>query len=133
MPESPPIYLALDLWLAMGLEGQDFDAYYERYGWADTWATLLNAVRTKYGRETCGEGQDGDVCVLRGPHIGPHMTVDDVGTSEPLPGHGWGLSFHAQQEWTFRKVIRGRPRLRSTGLAVQQNPWMRFRIIGRED
>lgn len=87
MPDTPPIYLALDLWQAMGMDSREFDAYYERNGWADTWANLLGDVREKYGRQVCGAENDGEVCVMLAPHIGPHMSAEDVGSFEPLPIH----------------------------------------------
>lgn len=83
----PPIYLALDLWQAMGLDSREFDAYYERNGWANTWPNLLGAVRTKFGRRAvCPYAvEDGEDCVLLMGHFGPHMGESDVGSSEPLP------------------------------------------------
>ena len=87
MDSTPPVYLAVDLWMAMGLEVGEFDAYYGRNGWADTWSNLLGAVREKYGRQVCGAENDGEVCVMLAPHIGPHMSAEDVGSFEPLPVH----------------------------------------------
>jgi hypothetical protein len=80
---TPPAYLALDLWVALGMDSNDFDAYYERNGWADTWANLLAAVRDK---PTCWEPVDpDDYCCLSEGHGGPHYGSRDVGLSEPLP------------------------------------------------
>lgn len=81
----PPVYLALDLWLAMGLEAGEFDAYYDRNGWADTWSNLLQGVRTRSGLQRCGVLVDGEPCVTIVDHIGPHIGASDVGSSEPLP------------------------------------------------
>ena len=80
---SPPVYLALDLWMALGLDADDFDAYYAQNGWADTWSTLLGVVR---GPKACGAEVDGGTCVLS-PHSesAPHYGADDVGASKPLP------------------------------------------------
>ena len=88
MSDAHPAYLALDLWMAIGLDSREFDGFYERNGWADTWSILLDAVRRTYGRQECGEEQDGEVCVLLAPHIGPHWSASDVGSTEPLPQTG---------------------------------------------
>lgn len=85
MTTTPPVYLAMALWMALGLPVQEFDAYYQRNGWADTWANLLSAVR---GPAICGAYVDGEVCVLAPHDVGPHMGRSDVGTSEPLPAIG---------------------------------------------
>lgn len=90
MTEAPPIYLALDLWQALDLPVRQFDAYYERNGWAETWSSLLAEVRWRSGRKTCPIIVDGQPCVLVDKHIGPHMDASDVGSSEPLPIHGNG-------------------------------------------
>jgi hypothetical protein len=82
-PSEPPIYLALDLWMALGMDSRGFDGYYERNGWATTWSVLLDAVRTADHCEM-PITMDED-CVLRTGHIGPHMGPSDVGSSEPLP------------------------------------------------
>lgn len=83
--DSHPVYLALDLWMALGMPSNGFDGYYERNGWADTWANLLDAVRRQSGRKECPIIADGEGCVLINGHIGPHMGASDVGSSEPLP------------------------------------------------
>jgi hypothetical protein len=84
---EPPIYLALDLWMALGLDDREFDAYYDRNGWADTWSNLLGRVREHFRGETCGwVTEDGEPCVIDiAGHVGPHMGASDVGASEPLP------------------------------------------------
>jgi hypothetical protein len=83
---KPPVYLAVDLWMAMGMDSREFDAYYDRNGWADTWANLLAHVRRTYGRLPCRYAvEDGEDCVLMNGHTGPHMGASDVGSSEPLP------------------------------------------------
>lgn len=83
---KPPTYLALDLWMAMGMGAREFDAYYERNGWADTWANLLGEVRKTFRGETCGWVENGEPCVISiVGHIGRHMGASDVGSSEPLP------------------------------------------------
>jgi hypothetical protein len=83
---QPPIYLALDLWMALGLPTDQFDDYYERNHWANTWANLLAAVRQRTGRKVCWKpvGQ-GERCVLTDRHFGPCYGDSDVGISEPLP------------------------------------------------
>lgn len=80
---APPTYLALDVWQALGLPVDQFDGYYERNGWAETWAVLMAAVR---GPAQCERPVDGDVCVLA-PHSesNPCYAASDVGSSEPLP------------------------------------------------
>ena len=91
LPEScfdPPAYLALDLWMALGLSPRDFDAYLERNGWADTWANLLDGVRRKSGRRGCSKPRER--CVLIAGHVGPCMGASDVGSSERLPGAAFG-------------------------------------------
>ena len=86
LPDAPPAYLALDLWMALGLDSRGFDGYYERNGWATTWSVLLDAVRTS---PYCDAAVDSDEdCVLRSGHVGPHMGPSDVGSSEPLPESG---------------------------------------------
>ena len=87
-PERPPAYLALDLWMALGLSSRDFDAYLERNGWADTWANLLDGVRRKSGRRGCSKPRER--CVLIAGHVGPCMGASDVGSSERLPGAAFG-------------------------------------------
>ena len=87
MSTAPPAYLALDLWMALGLPVDAFDVYYERNGWAGTWAALLHDVRRRMGAEPCWEpAGNGERCVLL-PHgdLMPHMGASDVGTSEALP------------------------------------------------
>gem|GEM_PF-5442117 len=85
---DPPAYLALDLWMALGLSPRDFDAYLERNGWADTWANLLDGVRRKSGRRGCSKHTETprERCVLIAGHVGPCMGASDVGSSERLPG-----------------------------------------------
>lgn len=82
---KPPVYLAVDLWMALGMDSREFDAYYDRNGWADTWSNLLARVRTLSGRQVCPIVVDGEPCVLLDRHVGPHMGASDVGSSEPLP------------------------------------------------
>lgn len=84
-PAAPPAYLALDLWQALNLPVSEFDAYFERNRWADTWANLLDRVRRLAGRKECPVMVDGEGCELMNGHSGPHMGASDVGTSEPLP------------------------------------------------
>lgn len=90
--DSPPVYLALDLWMALGMPSNGFDGYYERNGWADTWANLLDAIRRQSGRKECPIIADGEGCVLINGHTGPHMGVSDVGSAEPLPLVGAAVS-----------------------------------------
>lgn len=77
------VSMTLDLWMAMGLESEDFHSYYERNGYADTWSTLLGRIRTPL---PCGKPVDGESCVLA-PHsdAAPCYGPSDVGHSEPLP------------------------------------------------
>ena len=85
MSDSPPAYLALDLWMAVGLDSQDFCSYYEQNGWADTWSNLLGVCRHLVGRRTCANPvDDTDHCVLREGHIGPCYGADDVGRPNDL-------------------------------------------------
>lgn len=81
---TPPIYLAADLWDALGAPIADFDAYYERNRWADTWANLLGVVRDRV-KPKCGQGVEGEKCVLTAGHLPPHYGSSDVGRSEPVP------------------------------------------------
>jgi len=89
---DPPAYLALDLWMALGLSSRDFDAYLERNGWADTWANLLDGVRRNSGRRGCSKDTETprEQCVLIAGHVGPCMGASDVGSSERLPGAAFG-------------------------------------------
>lgn len=82
--ESPPVYLACDLWMALGLPVGEFDRYYSRNGWADTWSNLLHEVR-KHFRSSCGIDVAGEPCVLMANHLAPHYGASDVGSSDPLP------------------------------------------------
>jgi hypothetical protein len=82
---KPPVYLAADLWMALDLPIGEFDAYYDRNGWADTWANLLGSVRSLAGRPVCPVIVDGEPCELLDGHIAPHMGFTDLGSSEPLP------------------------------------------------
>ena len=82
--EQPPVYLALDLWQALGLPVEEFDGYYDRNGWADTWSNLLDPARRRFGRGECGKDAGGEPCVLTGEHL-VHYGASDVGSSEPLP------------------------------------------------
>jgi hypothetical protein len=81
--QAPPVYLALDVWQALHLPVGEFDGYYQRNGWAETWAALMAGVR---GPAQCGRPVDGEVCVLA-PHSesAPCYGARDVGSSEPLP------------------------------------------------
>jgi hypothetical protein len=83
-PSRPPVYLAADLWQALGAPISDFDAYYERNGWADTWANVLGTVRDHF-RPKCGQDTEGEACVLTAGHLTPHYGPSDVGSSEPVP------------------------------------------------
>ena len=82
---APPVYLALDVWQALGLPVGEFDAYYERNGWADTWSNLMYAPGGVSRRPICGAVVDGEPCVLREHSNGPHMGAGDVGSTEVLP------------------------------------------------
>ena len=84
-PETSPVYLALDLWMALGLPASMFDDYYERNGWANTWSNLLGVARNFSGREDCLDIVDAERCQMSSGHIGPHMGQSDLGYSEPLP------------------------------------------------
>lgn len=81
--DLPPVYLAADVWSALRLPDAGFAGYYERNGWAETWAVLMAAVR---GPGRCGRDVDGAPCVLA-PHSEstPCHGASDVGSSEPLP------------------------------------------------
>lgn len=85
MADAPPAYLALDLWMALGFDSRDFDTYYERNGWANTWSNLLAGVRDIVGREFCLQVVDNEYCQLEAGHMGPHMGESDLGYGEPLP------------------------------------------------
>lgn len=85
MSDAPPAYLALDLWMALGLDSNLFDGYYDRNGWANTWANLLHHVRLSTSEPCSGVDDQGDQCVLTEHAIGPHYSEHDVGSSEPLP------------------------------------------------
>lgn len=80
---APPVYLAADVWSALHLPDGEFEGYYERNGWAETWAVLMAAVR---GPARCGRDVDGEPCVLD-PHSEstPCYCAGDVSSSEPLP------------------------------------------------
>ena len=81
----PDGYLALDLWMALGLDDNLFDDYYSRNDWANTWSALLNAVREQH-LERCDFVTEEGRCVLfkhAENHV--HYTAEDVGSSEPLP------------------------------------------------
>lgn len=81
---GPPVYLAADLWDALGAPTSEFDSYYARNGWADTWANLLGTVRDHF-KPKCGHDTDGEPCVLTSGHLPPHYGASDVGRSEPVP------------------------------------------------
>jgi hypothetical protein len=84
MSEQPPWNLALDVWMALGHDSREFGAYMERNpAWGDVWSNLMAAVRGP--QAPCAEGvsgDDGNRCVLRDGHFGPHYGQDDVGRSE---------------------------------------------------
>lgn len=80
----PPIHLAADLWDALGAPSSDFDAYYARNGWGNTWSNLLGAVRDRF-RSKCGEDTEGERCILTAGHLPPHYGPSDVGSSDPVP------------------------------------------------
>lgn len=82
--DRPPVYLAADLWDALGAPTSDFDAYLERNGWANTWSNLLVAVRDRL-RPKCGHDVEGESCVLSAGHLLPHYGPSDVGSHEPVP------------------------------------------------
>lgn len=85
--EGLPVYLALDIWQALNLPVREFDSYYKRNGWADTWSNLTAEVRRSARFEVCTALTDeGEPCVMQIlGHIGPHMGAGDVGAYEPLP------------------------------------------------
>lgn len=82
---SPPAYLAADVWMALGLNSREFDGYFDRNGWAETWAALCDRVRDLSGRGHCLAPVDGEFCGLRPHAVGPHMGPSDLGRGEPLP------------------------------------------------
>jgi hypothetical protein len=91
MPDRDHAYLVLDLWMAVGLDSQEFEPYWQRNGLADTWSNLLSAVRRNFqGNDWCRHPMDdgSDFCVLRPGHFGPHWASTDVGSTEPLPFPG---------------------------------------------
>ncbi len=91
MTDGPPIYLAVDLWMALGGDPGHFQDYYDRNGWGTTWSILLDRARKSSPYyEVCGVIEDGEVepCVLEKPkrdRIHVHYGASDVGRSEPLP------------------------------------------------
>lgn len=90
--EAPPAYLALDLWMALGFDSGEFDAYYEHNGFGDTWAKLLNVV--KGPRTPCAEPVgSGDWCVLAEGHEGPHYGAEDVGPPNDLLVKYWQIHY----------------------------------------
>lgn len=38
-------WMALDLWVALGMDSQAFDRYVDAMGWSNTWSSLLGRVR----------------------------------------------------------------------------------------
>lgn len=90
MNDGQPVYLALDLWMALGFDSGEFGAYYERNGWDDTWARMLDVVRGP--RTTCAKAVDGDDwCVLKEGHEGAHYGVGDVGPPNDLLVKYWQI------------------------------------------
>ena len=76
-------WMAEDLWCAVGLDGKDFDLFWETEGFGSTWAQLLQHVMKVSG--TYRECSDPE-CVLREHDPAhPHYEAQDVGTSAPLP------------------------------------------------
>lgn len=82
---GPPVYLALDLWQSLNLPLGEFDGYYERNGWADTWSNLNHEIRLRSGATACGNTDSGEPCVLLTPNHPVHHGFSDVGSFEPLP------------------------------------------------
>lgn len=81
-------YLAADLWYAMGGNAEDFVDYYERNGWANTWAALLQAIRVARGAELCAAFDphiEGPCVLMKHNPSFPHYGASDVGRGEPLP------------------------------------------------
>jgi hypothetical protein len=76
-------WMCSDLWTAMGLPPAEFDGYFARNGFGNTWAALLGSIR---GPLRCGKRIDVSWCVLA-PHSedAPCYGAEDVGVSEPLP------------------------------------------------
>lgn len=106
---TPPVYLAADLWDALCAPVADFDAYYERNRWADTWANLLGVVRDRV-KPKCGQAVEGETCVLTAGHLPPHYGSSDVGRSEPVPelqGEPTDASVRAALGEWFRGIIAG--------------------------
>lgn len=90
MSEAPPTYLALDLWMALGFDSEEFGAYCEQNGFGNTWAKLLDVV--KGPQRPCAEPVDSDNwCVLREGHGGPHYAVSDVGPPNDLLAKYWAI------------------------------------------
>jgi hypothetical protein len=66
-----------DLWSALGLPAAELDPYFQRNEYATSWDELLAHVRTiAQGPASCAAHP---WCVLRGPHIGPCYSAEDVG------------------------------------------------------
>jgi hypothetical protein len=82
-PTHPPAYVAADVWEALDYPPELFDGYYARNGWATTWAVLMSVLRDKPQCE--GVDDEGKPCVLRKHPTGPHHSIMDVGSTEPLP------------------------------------------------
>lgn len=49
VPRDDPIprYAQLDLWMALGYDPNEYEAFREEHGFAETWSTLLLHVRLK--------------------------------------------------------------------------------------
>lgn len=83
-----PVYLALDVWQALGGDVLEFDGYLERNGRSETWASLVHYIRVLNGESRCGahiNDIDGPCVLLAHSDSSPHYGADDVGRSEPLP------------------------------------------------
>lgn len=90
MSQAPPIYLALDLWMALGFDPAEFDGYFDLNGWGDTWPALLDVV--KGPRTPCAKPLSAsDWCVFAEGHGGPCYGADDVGPPNELLVKYWQI------------------------------------------
>lgn len=90
-----PLYGMLDLWMALyGTSHPQFDEFYEKHGYAETWARLLAEVRSRAAEGAapqaecdCGAGPGSAVCkrvcATRAP-VQPSSTVDEAALAEVI-------------------------------------------------
>jgi hypothetical protein len=79
-----PTYIALDLWMALGLPPEEFETHTRRHTLDGTWAQMLDVIRRTHTPPCWHPMPGGDWCVLQPGHNAPHYGTEDTGPPNEL-------------------------------------------------